>query len=160
MTERPEAEKLPRLSKQNVRRYAEAMAATTTSYGTELDSGTFADRIWKSTRRCLLCGKPTYVFGLYTPGRNTDRVTNVGLGEGQARVFHYGLCVGCSRTESALARVEETIADRMLGGEHAGVLGRDGRSLHERGSPGRVPIRGHGGGTSMTDEPAIRGSPS
>ncbi len=115
MTEQPKAGRLPRLSKQTVRRYAEAMAATTTSHGTELDPGAFANRIWKSTRRCLLCQKPTYVFGLYTPGRGADPVTNTGLGEGQARVFHYGLCVGCYRTEDVLVRVEEAIADRMLG---------------------------------------------
>jgi hypothetical protein len=115
MTERPDAEKLLKLSKQNVRRYAEMLAAATTSHGTELDPGALADRIWDSTRRCLLCRKPTYVFGLYTPGKGADPVTNTGLGKSQARVFYYGLCVGCYRTEDASVRVEETIADRMLG---------------------------------------------
>lgn len=109
--------KLPRTSKQNIRRYAEALAAGTTSHGTKLDPDALAARIWKATRRCLLCHpvhKPAHVFAVYSPGKGADPVINAGLGKSQARVFYYGFCVKCYRTEDAPTRAEEVIADRML----------------------------------------------
>jgi hypothetical protein len=43
------------LSKINVRRFAKDLAEATTSNGRRLDAGALAQRLWKATRRCVLC---------------------------------------------------------------------------------------------------------
>jgi hypothetical protein len=103
-----------RLSKVNIRQLAEDIAASTTSYGRRLDPEAFAARLWKQTRRCILCRKPSYVFAVYVPDEKADPVIRTGLAPHQARTFFYGLCVKCYQSENAAERVEEEIADGHL----------------------------------------------
>jgi hypothetical protein len=112
--EMPQAQELPILSKRSIRRFAETMAARTTSHGAALDPDALADRLWKAGRRCVLCRKPGYMWDLYIPGEGADPVARTGLDKSQARLFAYGLCVKCYEAEDAPARVEEAIADGML----------------------------------------------
>lgn len=114
---KPDAGDLPRVSKQDVRRYADEMARTTTSHGTKIDPAAFAARIWKSVRRCVLCHperKPAYVWGVWIPGKESDPIVRIGLADHQARTIFYGLCVNCYQTKDAHLRVEEAISDRYL----------------------------------------------
>jgi hypothetical protein len=83
------------LSKINIHRFAKDLAEATTSNGRRLDPDAFAVRLWKQTRRCVLCEKPGYVFALYYPGEHSDPVIRTGLKDGQGRFFAYGLCVKC-----------------------------------------------------------------
>lgn len=107
-------DKLPKLSKRDIERFAVGIAARTTSHGTKLDPGALAERFWEAGQRCILCRNPSYVWGAYIPGTEADPVTHTGLSESQARLFVYGLCVGCYQAGDAPARAEETIADSML----------------------------------------------
>jgi hypothetical protein len=103
-----------RLSKINIRQFAEEMAASTTSNGRPLDPDALAERVWKETRRCCLCNKPSYVFAMFFPAKDSDPVMRTGLRPGQERLFAYGLCVRCRGLKDATERVERKIADTRL----------------------------------------------
>ena len=109
-------EDLARVSKIYIRRLAADIAATSTSNGRRIDPDAFAERLWRQTRRCALCRKPAYVFGLYLPGRDADPVVRTGLAPHQSRFLFYGLCVKCFQgdLEDVSRRVEEKIADAHL----------------------------------------------
>jgi hypothetical protein len=98
------------VSKQDVRRYADEMAKTTTSHGTKIDPAALTERIWETIRYCALCypgREPAYVWGMWTPSKFSDPVVRTGLADHQARVIHYGLCSRCYRRRDAHTRVEE-----------------------------------------------------
>jgi hypothetical protein len=105
---------LQKVSKINIRRLAGDIAAASTSNGRRIDPDAFARRLWKETRRCLLCRKPTYVFGLYLPDGDADPVVRTGLAPHQARFLFYGLCVKCFQEEDVVGRVEDRVADSFL----------------------------------------------
>jgi hypothetical protein len=102
------------LSKINIRRLATDVASQMKSNGRKLDPDALAERLWKQTRRCLLCRKPSYVFALYFPTDKADAAIRTGLRPGQGRTFAYGLCVKCYQDEGVYERVEEKIADSYL----------------------------------------------
>ena len=90
---RAHGQDLNKLSKINIRRLAGDSAAASTSNGQRIDPDAFARRLWTETRRCVLCRKPSYVFGLYLPDGNADPVVRTCLAPHQARFLFYGLCV-------------------------------------------------------------------
>jgi hypothetical protein len=61
-----------------------------------------------------LCRKPSFVFGLYLPGKDADPVVRTGLKSHQARFLFYGLCVKCVQIDDVFERVEDVIADGHL----------------------------------------------
>jgi hypothetical protein len=101
---RAHGQDLNKLSKINIRRLAADIAAASTSNGQRIDADAFARRLWTETRRCVLCRKPSYVFGLYLPDGNADPVVRTGLEPHQARFLFYGLCVKCFGEEDVLHR--------------------------------------------------------
>jgi hypothetical protein len=105
---------LQKVSKINIRRLAGDIAAASTSNGRRIDPDAFARRLWKTTRRCVLCRKPSYVFGLYLPDTNADPVVRTGLAPHQARFLFYGLCVKCFGADDVFERVEDAITDGHL----------------------------------------------
>ena len=128
-----------RLSKINIRQFAEEMAASTTSNGRPPDPHALAERVWKETRRCCLCNKPSYVFAMFFPAKDSDPVIRTGLRPGQERLFAYGLCVRCRGLKDATERVERKIADtRLQEGEYPGRGGRRRRAVHQRNHAGRT----------------------
>jgi hypothetical protein len=56
-----------------------------------------ASRLFRETKRCVLCEKPSYLLGVSMPEVDRDC----------PRVLAYGLCVKCSRTRGVRERVEE-----------------------------------------------------
>jgi hypothetical protein len=105
---------MTRLSKLNVQRLAEDIAASTTSGGRPLDPDALAKRLWRAMRRCILCDKPSYVFAVFSPGEKADPVVRTGLKPGQSRALFYGLCVKCTQIEDARERVEAKLGDAHL----------------------------------------------
>jgi hypothetical protein len=101
---------LNKLSKINIRRLAGDIAAVSTSNGRRIDPDAFARRLWAQMRRCVLCRKPSFVFGLYLPDDRADPVVRTGLEPHQARFLFYGLCVKCFHGDDVFERVEEAIA--------------------------------------------------
>jgi len=111
---RAHGQDLNKLSKINIRRLAGDSAAASTSNGQRIDPDAFARRLWTETRRCVLCRKPSYVFGLYLPDGNADPVVRTCLAPHQARFLFYGLCVKCFQHEGVFERVEKAAADALL----------------------------------------------
>jgi hypothetical protein len=103
-----------KLSKISIRKLADNIAARSTSNGTRLDPDAFYENLWETTRRCIFCSKPSYVFGILDPSGHSDPVLRSGLAKGQARFLFYGLCVKCYQEEDAFERVEDKIADDSL----------------------------------------------
>lgn len=63
--------------------------------------------------KCLLCGGPPAVVGLFVP----EAPEKWGAAHGKDRFFRYCLCQKCSETADARGRVEKVIRSEVAGGE-------------------------------------------
>lgn len=99
---------LQQLAEQVVRRTLEGSTFDGQPRSPELVAAVVAAS-WKQMCRCLLCSRPSDLFGCFVPDRPWEHGNPVYV-PGKARLIFYGLCDACSQQPDCSKRVEQRTA--------------------------------------------------